>query len=94
MAHQQLKMDMNVELKSAISRFDALVSRLPEGDERDRILSALDRSTISSEEALRAIVQGRTRAEITSLLERNLQLHEFHASALAGLLVVPQGNEM
>ena len=87
-------MDMNVVLKSVISRFDALVSRLPEGDEKDRILSALDRSTISSEKALRAIVQGRNIEQVTSLLERNLQLHEFDASALAGLLVAPQGYEM
>ena len=87
-------MDMNVVLKSVISRFDALVSRLPEGDEKDRILSALDRSTISSEKALRAIVQGMTRAEVTSLFKEELDLNVLDASALAGLLVVPQGNEM
>ena len=89
-------MDMNVVLKSVISRFDALVSRLPEGDEKDRILSALDRSTISSEEALRAIVQGRNIEQVTSLFKEELDLNGFDASALAGLLIVvpQQGNEM
>ena len=77
-----------------MSRFQNLLSQLPEGDERDRILAALDRSTISSEEALRAIVQGMTRAEVTSLFKEELHLNGLDASALAGLLVVPQGNEM
>ena len=68
-----------------MSRFEQLLSRLPEGDERGRILSALDRSTISSEEALRAIVQGMTRAEVTSLLQLPpLSLELYDASALAG----------
>ena len=78
-----------------MSRFDALISRLHCNEERkQKIQTALDGSTITDEEDLRAIVQGKTNTEVTSLLERNLQLHEFHASALAGLLVVPQGNEM
>ena len=88
-------MDMNVVLKSVISRFDALISRLHCNEERQqRIQTALNGSTITDEEVLRAIVQGRNIEQATSLLERNLQLHEFDASALAGLLVVPQGYEM
>ena len=75
-----------------MSRFEKLLSRLPEGGERDRILSALDRSTISSEKALRAIVQGRNIEQVTSLFKEELHLNGFDASALAGLLVVPQGN--
>ena len=74
-----------------MSRFSTLVSALPEGGARTRIEAALVDSTISSEDELRAIVQGKTNAEVTSLLQRNLQLNEFDASALAGILVAVQG---
>ena len=64
---------------------------MPDGFEKDRIQTALDDSTVSSEEVLRVIVAGLTRKEITSLLAENLDLNELDASALAGLLFTPTG---
>ena len=73
-----------------MSRFDTLLSTLPEGM-RARITPALDQVFADVDE-LRASVAGMTRAEITSFLQRILALGEVDASALAGLLVVPTGN--
>ena len=69
------------------NRFENLVREFPEGNEKDIILAALNASTISSEAALRAIIRGMTRAEVTSLFKEELQLNVLNASALAGLLV-------
>jgi hypothetical protein len=74
---------------SVMSRFSNLVSGLRGADERDRILQVLNASPISGEEALRDIVQGRNIEQVTSLLERNLELNELDASALAGVLCQP-----
>ena len=72
-----------------MSRFSNLVSGLPEGGARDRILSTLNASNISSEEELRAIVQGMARGEVTLLLHEELHLTKLDASALAGVLCQP-----
>jgi hypothetical protein len=70
------------------SRFDNLVRELPDGNEKDCILGALNSSTISSEAALRIIIRGKTNAEVTSLFQQPpLSLGLYDASALAGLLV-------
>ena len=73
-----------------MSRFDTLLSTLPEGM-RARITPALDQVFADVDE-LRASVAGMTRAEITSLFKEELSLSGFDASALAGILVVPTGN--
>jgi hypothetical protein len=68
-------------------RFDNLVGELPDGNEKDSILAALNSSTISSEAALIIMIRGRNIEQVTSLFQRKLELDEFDASALAGLLV-------
>ena len=50
------------------------------------------RTDIVNGEDLADIVAGNTKAEATALLQRNLNLNELDASALAGLLVAPTGN--
>ena len=69
------------------NRFQNVINQLPEGDERNRIETALNDSTISSEAALRAIIHGRTVESATSLLRELLELGLGDASALAGILV-------
>ena len=69
------------------NRFQNIINQLPEGNARNRIETTLNNSTISSEAELRAIIQGKTNPESTSLLVRNLGLGELDASALAGVLV-------
>jgi hypothetical protein len=65
------------------------VRELPEdGNVRKSILAALHSSPISSEDELKVIILGMTRAEVTSLFqEPPLSLGLYYASALAGLLV-------
>jgi hypothetical protein len=72
-----------------MSRFSNLVSGLRGADERDRILQVLNASCISGEEALRDIVQGSTKPEVTLLLHEELHLTKLDASALAGVLCQP-----
>ena len=69
------------------NRFQNIINQLPEGDERNRIETALNNSTISSEAELRAIIQGNSKPETTSLLRELLELGLGDASALAGILV-------
>ena len=73
-----------------MSHFADLLFTLPEGM-RDRMMAALDQGPFANVEELRASVVGKTNAEITSFLQRNLSLGEVDASALAGLLVAPTG---
>jgi hypothetical protein len=68
-------------------RFDNLVGELPDGNEKDSILAALNSSTISSEAALRIMIRGRNIEQVTSLFKEELHLSVFDASALAGLLM-------
>ena len=69
-------------------RFENLVSQLRGSVERKRtILAALISSGIENEVDLREIIRGRNIEQVTSLFERKLNLDEFAASALAGLLV-------
>ena len=58
-------------------RFDNLVGELPDGNEKDSILAALNSSTISSEAALRVIIRGRNIEQVTSLFERKLDSMNF-----------------
>jgi hypothetical protein len=78
-----------------MSLFSDFLSTLSEGAGKERIQAALDScADISDEESLRDFVAGSTNAEITSLLKEELSLSVFDASALAGLLVVPTGNNI
>jgi hypothetical protein len=64
--------------------FDDLVSKLSGSESRkERILVALTSSNIANVDDLREVI----RAEVTSLFVRKLELDEFDASALAGLLM-------
>jgi hypothetical protein len=74
-----------------MSRFVNLLSTLPEGGMKGRIMEALDESILTVDE-LRASVAGKTNVEVTDLLRRNFPLDELDASALAGLLLAPTGN--
>ena len=76
-----------------MSRFDNLLSTLPEGAGKERIQTALNLcADISDEDYLRSIVAGNTKAETTALLQQApLSLTLYDASALAGLLVAPTG---
>ena len=73
------------------NNFDIMLRGLPEGGAKGRITAALWTSGITDEAELRAIVAGKTNAEVTSLLQRNLGLNELDASALAGILVSQSG---
>jgi hypothetical protein len=50
-------------------------------------LVALTFSNIANVDDLREVIEGMTRAEVTSLFQRKLKLDEFDASALAGLVM-------
>ena len=69
-----------------MSLFANILSTLPEA-RKQRIQEALDGSEIVNEEDLRAIVAGKTNAEVTSLWKEELHLSGLDASALAGVLV-------
>jgi hypothetical protein len=76
-----------------MSLFTDLLSILRDVARKERIQKALDDSPdFSNAESLREVVAGKTNAEMTSFLQRNLSLGEVDASALAGLLVAPTGN--
>jgi hypothetical protein len=74
--------------------FTVLLSKLRDDACKVRIQKALESySDISNEDELRSIVNGLTRAEISSFLQKApLSLHLCDASALAGLLVASPGN--
>jgi hypothetical protein len=74
-----------------MSRFVNLLSTLPEGGMKGRIMKALDESIFTVDE-LRASVAGRNIEQATTLFKDELSLSGFDASALAGLLVHPTGN--
>lgn len=67
--------------------FDNIISALPEALKYriERVL--VESQEVNNEMVLRAFVTGKTNTEATSLLERNLDLNELEASALAGVLV-------
>jgi hypothetical protein len=69
-------------------RFDVFVSKLSGSESRNgRILAALTSSNIANVDDLMEVIEGRNIEQVTSLFQRKLELDEFDASALAGLVM-------
>ena len=72
------------------ARFENILAPLTEGARKTRIRDALVSSNIESEEDLKDIVGSRNVESATDLLQRNLNINELDASALAGVVIQHQ----
>jgi hypothetical protein len=84
------------EGKMEETRFDKFLKGI-RGDlvQRERIRTQLlNANPIIGVDTLRNVIRGKSNPEATSLFERILQLDAFDASALAGLLVASQGQNI
>lgn len=76
------------------NRFDPLLSSLSDDDLKETIKNCLITAKVRSECALRDSIRGRNVESVTTFFQEEFGLSRLDASALAGLVVLPQGKKI